>query len=188
MLKRFVLLTLVLAMASPLATADIILNYDPATGIPVDMATDLTLSLTTNPGFNTTVAGIIFAFDPFDEGYQMLNPTAFAFAEQFTDPMDWFFSEDLPTKENPNQNPQTVTFAQGPDLPDGVSLEIATLTIEPVAVGTWSLAANLIIADNDFNELDIKGGDPQSLMVIPEPGSVCLLALGMLAVVRRRVR
>ena len=164
-----------LGCISSAAKAEIALSYDPVV-VPVDAVTDVTLSLTTNPGIDSSAAVILFEFDT-NVDYQQLNPLAFKWDEVFSDAQNWIVGGELP-------NPAAVTFGAGIELPDDLEVVIGTLSIAPMKIGTWSLAANLRVFD-EFFEVEVKGGDPQEFVVVPEPTTFGLLAFGLLAAGRR---
>jgi len=169
-------------MIASVATADVSLSYDP-TSVPVNVATDVAVSLVANPGFTSNIGAIIMDYSASD--LAELNPTAFAFTDQFSN-ASWITAVSLP------DTIQTVwaepTGTNAPVIQDGQTLQFATMTLEPTAVGNWQLdAGDVEISDaNLFEPLEIKGGNPSTINVTPEPASLCLLGLGALAVIRRR--
>lgn len=177
-----------LGLMASWAAAEVSLQYTPSTVI-VNQPADIALSLVANPGFSSTIGSVILDFTGGPTGPQsnlpQLNLTGFAFNPQINQATNanWFTEVTLPSVV------QTVFLGVVPDamVQDGQALPVGTLSLNPTAVGAWILATDAIVSDAlDFVELDIKGGDPQTINVTPEPASLGLLALGALAVVRRR--
>ncbi len=182
MLKRTLVAVVAVGLMAPVGLAEITLNFDP-TVVDPGQTVDIAISLTSNHGMDLSVGGIGYEYDTASDAWGVLNPSAFEWIpEDMLNPDFWFISEDLP-------NPQAVAFfpAAAIDIPDGVSVHFANLTVTPSnSPGEYSLASGASVFDADVNPLELKGGDPVTITVTPEPASLCLLALGGLALLRRR--
>ncbi len=181
MLKRVLVAAVAMGLMASAGLADITLSYSPNVISLVD-TTDIAISLTSNPGTSALIASIGFEYDTSSDAWGALNPQGFEWTFEGNDnPNTWFVSGDLP-------NPSAVAFVPGVeiDVPDGTSVEIAVLTVAPEFDGVWSLASNIVnLTDENLLPLSVKGGDPTTIAT-PEPASLGLLALGMLAMLRRR--
>jgi hypothetical protein len=188
MLNRLFVSTLVVGMVASVATAEISISYSPSTIAP-DVATDVAVSLVANDDLPaTTIGAIIMNYDQPNSDLSELNPTAFSFNAAFSTP-DWFLDVSLP---DTIQAVWGGTAGAGNPIQSGESVQFATLTLSPGphdAEAAYLLAADAEIADSsEFAPFEIKGGDPATIVVTPEPASLSLLALGAFAALRRNRR
>ncbi len=185
-MKKVLVAAVALGLVASVGMADVTLSYDPSTINPGE-ATDIAVSLIANPGAPVSVGAMGFDYDGSSDAWTNINPTGFSWTPAtVNDPNSWFATSDLP-------NPQAVAFFPGAaiDVPDGAGIEIATLSVNAVdhaAVTEYSFAANMTVADENVSPLNVKGGDPATITVTPEPTTLGLLAIGALAVVRRKRR
>jgi PEP-CTERM motif len=181
MLKRSMVAALAMGFMATIATAEITLNYSPSTVDIADGTTEIAISLTTNPGMDLAIGGIGFAYEV-NEDYGALSPSDFSWTPDIIgDPNQWFATSDLPA-------PEAVGFFPGAavDVPDGVSVQFASFNITPNAEGSFVLTSNPVVADENAAPLDVKGGANPTIVVTPEPASLALLAIGAMAMIRRR--
>ncbi len=185
MLKRTVVSAIVMAAMATVSIADVTLIYDPAT-IDPDVTTTVAISLMANPDIDWVgIGGIGFAYDDGSDAYIALDPSNFGWTPEIMhDQNQWFITEGLPS-------PEAAAFFPGAAVPmtDGETVQFASIDFSPgphEAVTVYSLASNMTVFDENVGELTVKGGDPQDITVLPEPASLSLLALGALAIVRRR--
>lgn len=179
MLKKCLVAALAVGFAASAGKADVMLHVSPTT-IDIDVPTDLTISMTSNPGLSPILGSIGFDFNPASPGWGALNPSSFGWIPaDMNDPNLWFVTSELPS-------PVAVAFSGGINIPDGVNVDLARLHVTPDTLGP---AVLILGANNISNQngapLQLKGGDPSTINVVPEPASLGLLALGALAVVRR---
>ena len=183
-MKKVLVAAVALGLVASVGMADVTLSYDPSSVDIDDGTQDIAISLIANPNAPVSVGAVGFDWDTQSDAWGALDPSGFSWTpETMSNPGEWFATSDLP-------NPQAVAFfpAVAVDVPDGAGLQVASLTVTPNTVGEYSFAANLTVADQDVAPLSVKGGDPATITVTPEPTTLGLLALGALAVVRRNRR
>ena len=185
MLKCCVATALVMGLIVSGAAAEVIIVFDPTEGIMAGQPTDIQVSLTPNPqAHDDTIGAVILDFGTGTDLAE-INPTEFVFDDALTGP-NWWWMVDMPYVV------QSSFMGMEPEvfLVDGELTNVGVLTVEPPAdtpYGWYTLASNALISDAvNFEQYIVKGGDPTELEIIPEPASLCLLAFGALALVRRR--
>ncbi len=189
MIARLLLVaTLLCSLGPSLCAADVLLSCTETGsttcvlgGLGVEH--DISFWLRSNPGLDLAVGAVGFSFDEFSDAWGVLNPTAFSWVPQVMfDPGTWFSTTDLP-------NPEAAAFfaAAAVPIPDGVSVEIARLTVNPQSpTGVLPpLSTGLVVFDEDVVPLTVKGGETLTFLV-PEPGCMSLLIIGTVMIARRR--
>ncbi len=186
MLKKMLVAAVAMGVMATAGLADVTLSYSPSEFDIAEVENgplDIAVSLTSNPGTDALIASIGFEYDDGSDGWAGLNPQGFEWTFEGNDnPNTWFVSGGLPS-------PAAVAFVPGVeiDVPDGTTVEIATLAVRPEATGDFVLNSNVVnLTDANLLPLSLKGGDPTTISVTPEPASLGLLALGALAMIRRR--
>lgn len=183
MVKRTLLTSFAVGLIASVGMADVSLHLSPDVLDIADGTQDLNIVMTSAPGTDQLLGSIGFGFDVASQAWSALDPTAFAWVpDVMNDPNRWFVTSDLP-------DPVAVAFGPGDALPipDGVDVTIAALTVTPNTAGDFSLTLGAnSIADEIGSPLQLDGGDPSPFTIIPEPASLSLLALGALAIIRRR--
>ncbi len=143
----------------------------------------LDIIISAHPGTELLVGAMGFDFDDVSEAWAAIDPAEFAWVpDELNDPNQWFITSDLP-------DPVFVNFGVGSILvPDGVGLTLGALTVTPNTAGEYSLDMGINSVGSPLGQpLQVKGGDPSDItIVVPEPCSLGLLAMGVLAAARRR--
>lgn len=183
-------LFLVLGSATAVVSADVILTYesdvdlDSSNGEIIDLgqpSKTATISITAFPDTTTQLAGVGFNFNGFDNG-GVLEFDAYSLSDfawdpaTFGNPNVWFTDNTLP-------QPRGANFVGAVTIPaDGLLL--ATLQVTVTGLGFAEVSTGPEIFDGALNPV-FAIGDSFTL-VHPEPSSLILLAIGGLAMVRRR--
>lgn len=184
MVTRWIVLAVAITAPASVAEAGVSLVYTP-TDLVMGESTAVQLSLVGSPGLDTTIGAVILDFGPGSDLAE-LNPTGFDFDPVFVaDP--WTSQVTLP---NVVQSVWGGAAGSGPALLGNQSIDIGSILLTPTALGSWLLDGNLqVFNSDDFDSITVDGGDPTRFnVVVPEPASIALLAMGATALVRRKRR
>ncbi len=200
MLKRSLL---VLGLVGALATgamADVMISYnsdidrDPATPNVIDLdvtmgdVATITVNLAATAGedglggvgfdFAGAVSGSGGAATVDNGGFFTIG--GFMYADPMQDVNSWFTVNDLPT-------PQGAAFFPGAALDFPAELATFTITADALSGGAIEQATGPSLADRNAFPLSVgAGGGAFSVHVTPEPATFVLLAIGGIALLRRR--
>ncbi len=189
MLKRLLACIVVLGVMAPVATADVVFQWEP-TEFKAGENTTLELFANTNPDLDLGIGALILFFSDSDPAIQLKS---FRWIDELKVANIYFYLEDLPDAV------QTVYAFGTCEFPlefcvrypaDGSKLKVGELDVQVDEVGSFVLDMGTGRAEATDAEgqrpLQIKGGLETKLTVVPEPASLGLLLLGTLAMARRR--
>lgn len=191
MLKRFLACVVVLGVMTPVATAEVMIQWEP-TEIKVGENTTLELFVNSNgPPLDLGIGSLIYRFSASDPAIQLKD---FRWIEELKAEFVYAFLEDLPDAIQTVYQFQTCNFPFNFCVrypPDGSRVKVGELDVQVDELGTFVLnmdappGAEMTSAEGQV-PFEIKGGLQTDLTVVPEPASLGLLLLGTLAMARRR--
>ena len=177
---RIFTLTLALGLCASFASADVLLSYDPTT-FDSPAGGTVTISARANPGTEVGIGGLFFDFSASDSGLSLSDFSWLSGLD--VDP--WFAVDTLP-------DPGTAwggALGDGLHLTDGADVPVASLSVSASGEGDFTLESGAFGFDDTLFLDVVVGKDGTSsarLTFLPEPASLCVLALGAMIATRRR--